>query len=109
VATNAGLDGLRTNSRRKKREEIAGFDVHVAAQPDALDNMLREERRLRVREVLGGLKPREAQLLLLRANGLAYRDLALTLGVEAGSVGTMLARAEAEFERRYRARYGEEV
>src|SRR6266550_3837406 len=43
VATNAGLDGLRTNSRRKKREEVGGFDLHLAAPPDALDNMLREE------------------------------------------------------------------
>ena len=109
VATNAGLDSLRMNSRRRKREEVAGADVHAAAPPDALDLMLREERRARVREVLQALKPREAQLLLLRANGLAYRELAQTLGVEAGSVGTMLARAEAEFERKFRARYGEEV
>jgi RNA polymerase sigma-70 factor (ECF subfamily) len=109
VATNAGLDGLRTNSRRRKREETVGLNAHTAAPPDALENMLREERRMRVREVLGALKPREAQLLLLRANGLAYRDLARTLGVEPGSIGTMLARAEAEFERKFRARYGEEV
>ena len=37
------------------------------------------------------------------------RELAGTLGIEASSVGTMLARAEAEFERRFRARYGEHV
>jgi RNA polymerase sigma-70 factor (ECF subfamily) len=109
VSTNAGLDGLRTNSRRRQREEAAGADVHGAAPPNALENILREERCSRVREVLGGLKPREAQLLLLRANGLAYRELAQTLGVEPGSVGTMLARAEAEFERKFRARYGEQV
>src|SRR5882672_5677902 len=109
VATNAGLDGLRTNSRRRHREETAGFDLHAAPPPDALESILREERCSRVREVLGGLKPREAQVLLLRANGLAYRELAQTLGVEPGSVGTMLARAEAEFERKFRARYGEQV
>src|SRR4051812_16232069 len=80
VATNAGLDGLRTNSRRRQREEAAGADVHGGAQPDALQNMLREERCSRVREVLAGLKPRDAQLLLLRANGLAYRELAQSLG-----------------------------
>jgi RNA polymerase sigma-70 factor (ECF subfamily) len=108
VATNAGLDAIRTNSRRRRREETAGMDAHTAAPADALENMLREERRARVREVLQALKPRESQLLLLRANGLAYRELAETLGIEPGSVGTMLARAEAEFERRYRARYGEE-
>ena len=109
VATNAGLDALRTNARRRKREEAAGGSVHAAAPPNALDEMLREERRARVREVLESLKPRDAQLLLLRASGLAYRELARTLGVEPASVGTMLARAEAEFERRFRARYGEQV
>jgi RNA polymerase sigma-70 factor, ECF subfamily len=109
VATNAGFDALRTNSRRRKREEAAGSaGLHVAA-PDALDSLLAEERRTRVRAVLGSLKPRDAQLLLLRANGLAYRELAATLGIEPGSVGTMLARAEAEFEKKFRARYGEQV
>ena len=110
VATNAGFDALRTNSRRRKREEAAGLEgIHAAAAPSALDGMLAEERRVRVREVLGALKPREAQLLLLRASGLAYRELAGTLSIEPASVGTMLARAEAEFERRFRARYGEHV
>ena len=60
-------------------------------------------------ETLAILKPREAQLLLLRANGLAYRELAQTLGIQPGSIGTLLARAEAEFERKYRARYGGEA
>jgi RNA polymerase sigma-70 factor, ECF subfamily len=110
VATNAGFDALRTNSRRRKREEAAGNSgIHAAAAPDALDSLLAEERRTRVREVLGSLKPRDAQLLLLRANGLAYRELAATLGIEPGSVGTMLARAEADFEKKFRARYGEQV
>jgi RNA polymerase sigma-70 factor (ECF subfamily) len=106
VATNAGLDALRTNGRRRKREESA--EIHVVSG-NALDGMLREERCARVQETLAKLKPREAQLLLLRADGLAYRELAETLGIHPGSVGTMLARAEAEFERRYRAMHGEEV
>jgi RNA polymerase sigma-70 factor (ECF subfamily) len=108
VATNAGLDALRSNSRRRRREEAAGVEsVRLAAQDTALDGVLREERCARVRDVLGGLKPRDAQLLLLRAEGLAYRELAEALGMQPGSVGTLLARAEAEFEKRYRARYGD--
>ena len=59
--------------------------------------------------MLSALKPRDAQLLLLRADGMSYRELALTLGIQLGSVGSILARAEHEFERRYRARYGEEA
>jgi DNA-directed RNA polymerase specialized sigma24 family protein len=98
-------------------EAGAAGDNRIAAAVEALfrehygriAGMLAEERRQRVRAVLGALKPREAQLLLLRASGLAYRELAGALGVEPASVGTMLARAEAEFERRFRARYGEHV
>lgn len=110
VATNAGLDALRMNARRRRREDAAGVESVRCAEPsDALQEMLRRERRARVRTILGELKPRDAQLLLLRAEGLAYKELAETLGIHQGSVGTMLARAEAEFERRFRTRYGDDV
>jgi RNA polymerase sigma-70 factor (ECF subfamily) len=106
VAMNAGLDALRSNARRKRREEAAEKPQAAAG---ALDSLLAEERRERVQRVLAKLKPRDAQLLLLRADGMSYRELAQTLGIQAGSVGSILARAEHEFERRYRARYGEEI
>ncbi len=110
MATNAGLDALRSNARRRRREDAAGAEaLRGAASGGALEELLRSERRVRVQAVLGELKPRDAQLLLLRAEGLAYRKLAETLGIHPGSVGTMLARAESEFERRFRARYGDEV
>jgi RNA polymerase sigma-70 factor (ECF subfamily) len=110
VATNAGFDALRMNSRRRKREEAAGVNgIHAVAPDSALDEMLREERCARVRRVLSDMKPREAQLLLLRSSGLAYREVAQTLGIQPGSVGTLLARAEAEFERRFRTRYGDDI
>ena len=110
VATNAGLDAVRSDSRRRRREKEAGAEsARSASQPGALDEMLRQERCERVRQVLASLKPREAQLLLLRSSGLAYRELAESLGVKASSVGTLLARAEAEFERKFRAQYGDSV
>jgi RNA polymerase sigma-70 factor (ECF subfamily) len=114
VATNAGFDALRMKSRRRKYEELAGVNgVHAVATnhtgDSALDEMLREERCARVRRVLSDMKPREAQLLLLRSSGLAYREVAQTLGIQPGSVGTLLARAEAEFERRFRTRYGDDI
>ena len=110
VATNAGLDALRSNSRRRRREEAAGLEgLRSSPGGDALSGMLREERCARVRAVLSALKPRDAQLLLLRANGLAYRELAETMGIQPGSIGTLLARAEADFERRFRARYGDDL
>jgi RNA polymerase sigma-70 factor (ECF subfamily) len=51
--------------------------------------------------VLRQMKERDAQLLILRHSGLSYREIAAALDVAPGSVGTLLARAEAEFEQRY--------
>jgi RNA polymerase sigma-70 factor (ECF subfamily) len=108
VAANAGFDALRRRSRQRRREEEAGVEtLRLAAPGDALQDALREERQACVRAVLEGLKPRDAQLLLLRSSGLAYREIAQALGVGLGSVGTLLARSEAEFERKFRARYGD--
>lgn len=110
VATNAGLDAARSNVRRRRREQEAVAErTRTGSQAGALEEMLAEERRGRVQTVLATLKPRDAQLLLLRATGMAYRELAGTLGIQPGSVGTLLARAEAEFERRFRARYGDDL
>ena len=75
----------------------------------ALERILSEERRARVQAVLAEMKPRDAQLLVLRADGLAYRELAESLGVQASSIGTLLARAEAEFEGKFRGRHGEGI
>jgi len=87
VATNAGLDGIRSNSRRKRREEAAGTgNLRPGASADALNEILRDERCGRVRAILSALKPRDAQLLLLRADGLAYRELAENAR-DSGSLG----------------------
>ena len=107
VATNGGIDALRMNARRRERERKAHVEsLRLAPSGGTLDAMLQEERRTRVQDVLSDMKPRDAQLLLLRAEGMAYRELAETVGVQASSIGTLLARAEAEFERKFRARYG---
>jgi RNA polymerase sigma factor (sigma-70 family) len=107
VATNAGLDAVRANARRRRKEEAAGRErLRGEVDSGALDLLLRQERETQVRAILAAVKPRDAQVLLLRAEGMAYREIAQTLGVAASSVGTILARAEREFERKYRARYG---
>jgi len=110
VATNAAVDTLRANSRRRKLEDQASTErARRDSGASALDDLIRTERAARVRGVLASMKPRDAQLLLLRSSDLAYREIARALGVQAGSVGTLLARAEREFERRYRTRYGDDV
>lgn len=110
VASNAGLDALRANLRRRRREQAAHDErIRLGHDGGALEELLRQERRARVREILGDMKPRDAQILLLRAEGCSYRELAEVVGVQTSSIGTLLARAESEFERKFRARYGDGV
>ncbi|MBI3363120.1 MAG: sigma-70 family RNA polymerase sigma factor [Chloroflexi bacterium] len=102
VATNLGLNAIRGWKRRERYELEAGrreIEENSPADPAAI--FVREEERRRVRQVLGGMRPREAQLLILRHSGLSYRELAAALGVSEKSIGTLLARAENEFEKRY--------
>jgi RNA polymerase sigma-70 factor, ECF subfamily len=107
TATNLGIDALRAAARRRHYEQAAARGAaQTDSTPNPLDEILREERRNLVRAVLAALRPAHAQLLILRSSGLSYNQLAESLGVQRGSVGTMLARAEREFEKRYLEMHG---
>jgi len=103
TATNLGIDALRAAGRRRQREEAAGKLVHQGATTGPLDDVLREEKCRRVRAVLAAIKPAQAQLLILRASELSYKELAEALDVKMSGIGTMLNRAEEEFRNRYLA------
>jgi RNA polymerase sigma-70 factor (ECF subfamily) len=99
VATNLGFNALRARKRRRQYEDQAG--LHMLEQNSSVDPAQDLERRLeqqRVRRTLQSIKPRSARILLLRYSGLSYAEIAAALELSAGSVGTLLARAEKEFE-----------
>jgi len=101
VATNLGLNSIRAWKRRERYEmDACRLDTdNAGADPE--DVVAAAEERHSVRQVLGEMNPRQAQLLVLRYSDLACREIAVALGVSPSSVGTLLARAEEEFERRY--------
>lgn len=104
VATNLGLNALRARKRRQRHErQAADWDLGTSA-PDAVDgsHLEAEEELANVRAVLGEMDPRQAQLLLGRHSGKSYAELAHALDLAPSSIGTLLARAEREFEKRYR-------
>ena len=109
TATNLAIDHLRATARRRQHEEAAGRQTAGSgASSDPLKEVLRAERAGRVRAVLARLKPAQAQILILRASGFSYRELADSLGVKTGTVGTMLVRAEKAFQKRFRRMYTHE-
>jgi RNA polymerase sigma-70 factor (ECF subfamily) len=110
TATNLGIDTLRASSRRRHYEEAAGR-LTRSCSVDAngpLEEVLREEKCHLVRTVLASIKPAQAHLLILRASGFSYKELAGVLEVKVTGIGTMLNRAEEEFRNRYLELHGHE-
>jgi RNA polymerase sigma-70 factor, ECF subfamily len=103
------LDSLRKGRRRAHYENAASPSPTTAAaatNPEA--DFARTEEQERVREVLAAIKPDHAALLMLRAEGLSYQELAAALQLNPASVGTTLARAEARFKQEYEKRHGDQ-
>ena len=98
VAMNLFRNAQTTRSRRRRlltpdRMQYAHADP--APSPDA--GVSGDDTRDMVRAALGRLPERERQLLLLRAEGLSYREISVALNLNEGSVGVLLARAKQAF------------
>jgi RNA polymerase sigma-70 factor (ECF subfamily) len=107
VATNLGLNALRSRKRRERYELEAGKISLEAAHPkNPAVEVERAEERRRVQQVLVKMRSRAAKILVLRHSGLSYAEIATAVRVSPNSVGKLLSRAEKEFERRYRALEG---
>ncbi|GAC1666968.1 MAG: hypothetical protein PVS3B2_05190 [Candidatus Dormibacteraceae bacterium] len=94
AAAHAALNRLRGAKRRQRREYAqAPQEADRSADPQIILEG-NEDRRL-VRQALARLAPRPAAVLVLRASGLSYAEVAQALGVGIGQVGTLLRRAES--------------
>lgn len=103
VAVRTGLDELRRETRRTRRHGLLGL---VGYAPTPEDVRASREDQERVRVVLAAIPPRQAELLVLRTQGLSYDELACALDLKPASIGTFLSRAEQAFRKEYIKRYG---
>jgi RNA polymerase sigma-70 factor (ECF subfamily) len=103
VAVRTGLDELRRETRRTRREDLVRF---FRQSPTPEDIRASKEEQEKVRSVLAVIQPRQAELLVLRSHGLSYEELAAALSLNPASIGTFLSRAEQTFRKEYIKRYG---
>jgi RNA polymerase sigma-70 factor (ECF subfamily) len=103
-AVRAALDELRRRSRREKYERWFGV-ITFSDNPERAQEAV--EERTRIRTVLAALRRSDAQLIVLRADGLTYEELAQALNLKPTSIGTMLRRAQESFRKEYVTRYGD--
>lgn len=104
VASNLFRNVKSTRSRRRRLLTRArGEGVHSDPPHSPGDASGAEASRRRVRAALDRLPERDRDLLLLRAEGYRYRDIAAALDLNEASVGTLLARAKRAFREAYDA------
>lgn len=97
-----GLNLLRNaKSMQTRRARLLAADDDARKFEPARQTEESSDDERRVRQVLGELPERDQQLLLLRAEGYSYRDMASALELNEASIGTLLARAKQEFRTRY--------
>jgi len=94
AAAHTALNRVRGRKRRERRELAQAMDEGARTLDPQSQAELNEDRR-RVREALGKLPAKPATVLVLRASGLSYSEIAESIGVGTGQIGTLLRRAEA--------------
>ncbi len=103
VATNVALNTLRGRGRSAAREEEFAKAVTVGdGHTVALDADY--ERRAEIEEArraLEQIKEPMRSCLLLKQQGLSYREIASALAVNEANVGSLIARGRKEFMRVY--------
>jgi RNA polymerase sigma-70 factor (ECF subfamily) len=100
VALNLFRNTRSTTARRARLLTMVRGQATVADPPPSPDDV-GEDAGGRVRATLRALPSRDQELLLLRAEGHSYQDIAVALNLNAASIGTLLARAKRAFREAY--------
>jgi RNA polymerase sigma-70 factor, ECF subfamily len=99
-------NGCRDRYRRRLRwlpwsdaldRRAASADAELACEQD--------EQRAALQQAARTLRPRDRLLLMLRVQGMSYREMGVAAGIPEASVGRLLARALARWKQEYASLY----
>jgi RNA polymerase sigma-70 factor (ECF subfamily) len=107
VANNLVRDDARRASRQRRQLELMAAEAREqerepAAEPLEITLEMTQETA-DARRALETLAERDRQALLMKEEGLDYREIADVLGIEKSSVGTTLSRARRRLAETYEA------
>jgi RNA polymerase sigma factor (sigma-70 family) len=103
TAIRVAVDELRRRNRKDRIDRAISFLRRPKTPEECYSDM---DQQSQVARVLGALKRRDAELLLLQAEGLRYEELSAALGLNPKSVGKTLSRAQNHFRKEYEKAYG---
>ena len=100
VTANVARNAVRGRGRAQARDESFAAHSWQAAEAERPDEaLLREAEIAEARRALSKLKEPLRSCLLLRNEGLSYKEIAAALELKEASIGALLARARREFIR----------
>ena len=107
LASNACIDHLRKQSRRRDINAPLPVDPEDDSLPEVPDERYRPDRQLErqenrraVQDGLARLSHEHRQVLVMREiNGLSYQEIGAVLGLESGTVKSRIARARLALRR----------
>ncbi len=102
VTANVSRNMLRGLNRSRSRDKTFVVQASQTTDPVLPDGELAREAEIaETRRVLNKIKEPMRSCLLLKHEGLSYKEIAAALGVKESSVGGFIARARSEFVRMY--------
>jgi RNA polymerase sigma-70 factor (ECF subfamily) len=102
VAMNLFRNARSSRTRRRRLLTVSrGEGAHSDPPPSPEEATVAADARRQVRLAVDRLPDRERDILLLRAEGYSYREIATALDLNEASVGTLLARAVRAFRENY--------
>jgi RNA polymerase sigma-70 factor (ECF subfamily) len=102
VALNLVRDDGRRAVRQGRRLQLLKGETEAAADSPAEDYDRKEKTRA-VRAALDQLRDADREVLLLKAEGFDYDEIAAATGLAKGAIGTTLSRARRRLVEAYRA------
>jgi RNA polymerase sigma-70 factor (ECF subfamily) len=84
---------------RQNRVEYGEASRLVDREPNPEDQLARTQQHVRLQSVLRALPEQDRRCLVLRAEGLTYREIAQVLDMSLGAVSVSLTRSLARFAR----------
>lgn len=111
VAANTAFNAVRSRNRRYGwLRRLVGRAETRQDGDDPLAIVTERDEATQVRACLAALPERQRHVLLLKASGYSYVEIAATINIKPSSVGTILARAEKALKATYeRERHGNGV
>lgn len=104
VASNTALNTIRSRGRAGAREEEFAVSATVGGGSEPVGIEADYERRTEIEEArraLAQVKEPMRSCLLLKQQGLSYKEIAQTLNLNEANVGSLIARGRKEFTRFY--------